>query len=156
MMRHHFSFHLRAFRPIRQTATALNRGADKSFMVLHLSATYVNPPAPLIKKKCPDMSSRLTFPEQAGTPSPKSFSCHAGRRKRRRRACWETLHSGPIWIHKRLHTRLPLTGRSGSSSGRAETTPVCPSLRLYVRSQCAAGRGFWVSQCGPAELSVEG
>lgn len=130
-----------AFRPIRQTATVLNRGADKSFMVLHLSATYVNPPAPLIKKKCADMSSQLTFPELGGTPSPKSFSWRAGLR-RRRSVCSETLHSTPIWVHKRLHTWLPLTGKSGSSSDWAEATPVCPSLGLYVRAQCAAGQGL--------------
>lgn len=153
MMRHHLSFHLRASRPIQQQPLSSTEAPMNLSGLLHLSATYVNPPAPLINKRCADMSSQLTFPEWGGTRRAQKFWCRAGER-RRGGACWETftnpLHSGPIWVQRRLHTRLPPTRSRGSrgGSGRAGTTAARPSLgpggglRVCSRSRFGAGVHF--------------
>lgn len=91
------------------------------------------------------MSSQLTFPNLRGTLRVRKFSCCVRKRKRSATAalgnfkyCVYSHVVPPIWLHKRLHTLLPLT-RPESKQFKPSTNDPCLSFSRTVRGNvCVA------------------
>lgn len=92
------------------------------------------------------MSSQLTFPNQRETWWVWKFSCCVRKRKkgvrlpvlRNFKYCVYSHVVPPIWLHKRLHTLLPLT-RPESKQFKPSTNDPCLSFSRTVRGNvCVA------------------
>lgn len=100
--------------PIQQTGSNLNRGLNKCLIILHFLNSCVND-CSLIKKKCINMSSPLTFPNTKGTPWLLKFLVVSDRNRRmpavlRNSEYFIYFHNVPlIWVYNPLHTLLPPT-----------------------------------------------
>lgn len=124
--------------PIQQTGSVLNRGLNKCLIILHFLDTCVND-CSLIKKKCINMSSPLTFPNTKGTLQLLKFLVVSDRNRRMP----AVLRNWVFYLLSQCSSHLSLQPPSHSAASDQfrvkpvqveQITPVCPSHWLSVNT----------------------